>query len=454
VALVGGQASLNVLANTVGSYSVTASYAGDTNNNASSSSAVTVEIGGSTSGVSPPGALTWTYAYDANGNRTNVTDPNGNPTDTAYDSLQRTFTVTQPAPSNTQPRPVIGLAYDGRDQLSGVTDARNLTTAYTVDGLGNKTATASPDTGTSTAQYDDAGNLTSLTDARGKTTSYSYDALNRLTQISYGAGGAANPPTLFEYDGGATPVASATGKLSKMSDESGVTTYSYDALGRLAGRTQSINAGLPAVGAQSFALAYGYGSTGSALGKLVSLSYPSGLRVNYRYDSAGRLSGLTVNPVNANGAGTNTATTLTVLSSLTYTGANDVLGWTWGNGTAYARSYDANGRLTSYPLGKANGTGNAAGVLRTLAYDNASRIVGMSHTSAATTPPTAQGALDQAFGYDGLDRLNEAQLGGPGSNTYWAYGYDLSGNRNAATIGTASFLNTVSPSSNQLTSVQ
>jgi hypothetical protein len=105
-----------------------------------------------------------------------------------------------------------------------------------------------------------------------------------------------------------------------------------------------------------------------------------------------------------------------------------------------------------------SGTGNAAGVLRTLAYDNASRIVGMSHTSAATTPPTAQGALDQAFGYDGLDRLNEAQLGGPGSptgnNPYWAYGYDLSGNRNEATVGTASFLNTVSPSSNQLTSVQ
>lgn len=45
-------------------------------------------------------------------------------------------------------------------------------------------------------------------------------------------------------------------------------------------------------------------------------------------------------------------------------------------------------------------TGMAAGVTRTLNYDNAARIVGYSHAGAAS--------LDQSFNYDGLDRLNDA----------------------------------------------
>lgn len=112
-------------------------------------------------------------------------------------------------------------------------DPRSLTTSYTPDGLGNVTAQSSPDTGASQFTYDAKGNVLTSTDARGKTTTFTYDALDRVTNIAYPTGA----PTTFEYDGGTTPTAGAAGELTKMTDESGQTVFSYDSLGRLAGKT-------------------------------------------------------------------------------------------------------------------------------------------------------------------------------------------------------------------------
>jgi YD repeat-containing protein len=62
--------------------------------------------------------------------------------------------------------------YDGLDQLTKVIDARNLSTVYTVDCLGNLTQTNSPDTGATVNSYDEAGNLKTRTDARIQITIY------------------------------------------------------------------------------------------------------------------------------------------------------------------------------------------------------------------------------------------------------------------------------------------
>ncbi|MEY4578064.1 MAG: hypothetical protein RL701_2767 [Pseudomonadota bacterium] len=64
-------------------------------------------------------------------------------------------------------------------------------------------------------------------------------------------------------------------------------------------------------------------------------------------DAFGRPSGITVNPVNANGVGTNTGSTINVLSAVTYNGENNVTGWTWSDGSVYQRSFDSFGRLSS-----------------------------------------------------------------------------------------------------------
>jgi len=80
--------------------------------------------------------------------------------------------------------------------------------------------------------------------------------------------------------------------------------------------------------------------------------------------------------------------------------------WTWGNGTAYARSFDTDGRLASYPLGP---------LTRTLSFDAASRITGYHHPG--------EPAWDQSFGYDALGRLSSFTHG-MGSQTYR---YDANG---------------------------
>ncbi len=169
---------------------------------------------------------------------------------------------------------------------------------------------------------------------------YGYDILNRLTSLSYPTGA----PTTLEYDGGANQTPNELGQLTLMSDESGSTAYSHDAFGRTLSKVQTVSS---AAGTRTLSIGYSWGSSGYAAGKLTSITYPSGLRVNYGYDSTGRLSSVSVDPVNTNGVGTSSGATVPLLGTISYTGANDINGWTWGNGSVYSRSYDTNGRLMS-----------------------------------------------------------------------------------------------------------
>jgi RHS repeat-associated protein len=428
--LTSGQATLTVGFTTPGAHGLTASYGGDAGNAPSTSSVLTQSV----SAVSP-GNVTWLYGYDADGNRTVVTDPNGNVTSSAYDALQRRVLTGQPAASQSSSPPVIAIGYDAQGNVTGVTDPRGLGTAYTVDGLANAKSQTSPDSGTSSATYDAAGNLLTRTDARGKTTTYTYDVLNRVKTVSYPTG----TGTVFEYDGGASPYAGSAGNLTKMTDESGVTTFTYDTLGRIVGRSA-------VVGTKTLANAYAWGTSGTATGKLVSITYPSGARVNYSYDAAGRVSALTVNPPNANGVGTNTGAYLNLLASITYNADNKIAGWTWADNAPYQRSYDAYGRLSTFAVGYPLGSGNAAGLTRTLGYDSAGRITGYTHSNLAG----AQAAYDQGFVYDGVDRLVQQSTA---SLTY-GYGYDASGNRTSQALGGNTYVNTVDGASNRLTVVQ
>ena len=423
----GGTATLVTTFTMLGTHSLTAVYGGDPPNTGSTSSTLAESV--------LPGNLTWVFGYDAEGNRTTVTNPLGNVTTNTYDSLQRATRVVQPPPTTSAASPTINVGYDGQDNVTSVQDPRSLTTTYTRDGLANTTNLASPDSGSTAATYDAAGNLLTQTDARGKTTTYTYDALNRVKTISYATG----TGTVFEYDGGTTPYPGSIGHLTKLTDESGVTTFGFDALGHPTSRSQLI-------GAKTLTTTYTWGTTGTAIDKLTSITYSSGARVNYSYDTAGRVQALTVNPPNTNGVGTNTGAYLNILSGIGYNADNNILGWTWANNAPYQRTYDNFGRLSSFPIGYAQGTGIAAGLTRTLAYDSAGRITGYNHSNTGG----AQTAFNQGFAYDGLDRLVQQSTG---SSTY-GYAYDATGNRTSLTVGANTYTNTVSPTSNRLTVVQ
>ncbi|MBC7705987.1 MAG: RHS repeat protein, partial [Rhodoferax sp.] len=121
------------------------------------------------------------------------------------------------------------------------------------------------------------------------------DNLERVAAISYPTGAA----TALEYDGGSSPSAAAKGELTKITDESGVVTYGYDALGRMTTKTVVTNS-------KMFVVTYTWGNTGSAMDKVTAVTYPGGSRANYSYDAQGYLNAITVNPVNTNGVGVNT----------------------------------------------------------------------------------------------------------------------------------------------------
>lgn len=200
------------------------------------------------------------YEYDAEGNLTRTTNSLGHATSQAWDSLGRITQQNLPPTSAGTTGPKITFEHDQLDQLIKVTDPRNLVTTYQVNGLGDRSLISSPDTGTTSYATDAAGNVIQAKDARGQTTIYTYDSLNRVVSATYGSG----TPSTFEYDTGSP---GAIGRISKMKDESGQTAFRYDDQGRLLSKEQ-------ATGDRLLMLSYEYGTSGSALGKIISLRYP------------------------------------------------------------------------------------------------------------------------------------------------------------------------------------
>ena len=312
-----------------------------------------------------------------------MTDALGRVRTASYDALDQPYLTMEPHPTaigGTLGQ--ISAAYDGQGQIAGIIDPRGLSTNYTVDGLGNVLTIQSPDSGTTQNGYDEAGNLKTSTNAKGQTTTFQYDALNRLTRAAYADGQAFT----YGYDQGSNGI----GHLTSAGDGTSLTQWTYDNQGRVSGKSQSLRGRTLTVG-------YGYGPGG----RIERITYPSGHILAYGYDSAGRITSLTVD-------GT------TLLSGITYVPFGPPQGWTWGNGTTHQRSYDASGRLTSITL-------------------------------------PAEPADNQTYGYDGLDRLTDASM--VNGTTNLNYLYDLSGNRTQQTKGTQVTNYTISPSSNRLTMV-
>ncbi|WP_431096580.1 Ig-like domain repeat protein [Polaromonas aquatica] len=425
-ALSAGVATFSTSALALGSHSLSADYAGDANNDPSSSGSVTVAINA--------GPSIWQYGYDAMGRPTTVLDPNGLASSTSYDSLGRPIQIQQPANIGASTPTTTGFAYNARDDLTQVTDPRNLATTYNPNGLSEVTTQTSPDTGVSHYTYDANGNVLTKTDARGKLTQYAYDNLHRLTSVSYPTGTA----SVLEYDGGATPTPAVVGELTKITDGSGQAVYSYDSLGRKTGKTQTI-------GSKTFTVDYSWGDTGSALDKLTAITYPSGNRVNYSYDAQGAVSAITVSPVNPSGTGTG-GSALPLLSGITTNAESKLTGWTWASTKAQAISYDSNGQISAYHLGDPTGTGAAAGIRRIVLRDSGGRITGYTHTSNGAALPS----LDQSFAYDNLNRLISATSGSAAIQ----YSYDATGNRTARVVGANTYPNIISATSNRLNQTQ
>jgi RHS repeat-associated protein len=159
------------------------------------------------------------YGYDAAGNMTSRVDFNGHLTVYSYDTMNRLMVKT-PDPLRAEPSHT--FAYDAMGLRTNMTDASG-TTVYQYDLRDRLLAKATPQ-GTLVYSNDAAGNVVSIRslNANGAAMFYSYDALNRVTNVFDPHHGA----TVYAYD--------AVGNLGGYVYPNGVlTVMAYDSLNRV-----------------------------------------------------------------------------------------------------------------------------------------------------------------------------------------------------------------------------
>ena len=371
------------------------------------------------------GRLISDYAYDANGNRIERVDGLGRDTDHEFDPLdrlKRTLDALRPqCPQGDTYCGKTSYAYDARDNLRQVTDAKGLATLYVYDGLSNLDTLTSPDTGTTVYTQDAAGNRLTQRDGRGITTTYSYDALNRLAGITYPS---AALNTTFFYD--VVPADCSTseqfgkGRLGRMVDSSGETRYCHDRRGNVVRRVQTIPNG-------SLETRWEYDLSD----RVSSITYPSGPIVNYVRDLAGRVTGVTYKA-------TPGSTPQSIVSSATYLPFGPLATITYGNGRTLTKAYDRNYAIDAIGTTPSNG----------LTVDYKVDVVGnITQIDEGSPAPVVR-----AFEYDGLDRLRFAR--DQGSAVIEGYSYDAVGNRLSKQVAAqAPFSLTYYPGSHRLSTV-
>lgn len=358
------------------------------------------------------------FEYDAEGNPTKsiVAPASLNlATKHDYDALGRRKSITDAKLG------VVNFGYDLLDQLTSVSDPRQLNTQYQPTGLGDVKQLVSPDTGTANSTFDAAGNVKTRTDARGVLATYTYDELSRPQQVVFTAANAASRTISWTYDETGPSFGYGVGRLTTASTPETNTTLHYDALGQVTMTVQTGSQGVPLVVNTEF----------DAAGHVTGLTYPSGRVVSFTW-TAGQPTAVALNT---------DGTSKTLLDQATMTAFGAVKGWVWqlgGVARPHQRVYDTNGRLVRHPLGT---------LVRDITYDAADRISAYTHYEASTAQPAA--AFDQSFGYDALNRLISAT-----GATNWTYTYDASGNRTstvAASAPTRTY--TVAATSNRLDAI-
>ena len=395
----------------------------------------TLAFGNARAQLPPPPASPAPVAkleYDAQGNPTRTVLAPSVPslnlsTASSYDRLNRRKDTTDARTKTTL------FEYNGREDLTQVTDPRSLITRYLRNGLGDALELISPDTGTAQNTHDAAGNLKTRLDNRSVLATYAYDPLNRLSSLVYSKPGEASMSVIWGYDQTGAGFSHGIGRLTSTQFTGGSATYSYDPQGRLLSTTQSVTSG-----SNTAPLTTGYGY--DAAGRITSITYPSG-RVLHITHSGGMPTALSLAPDPNSGSAA-----LPLVSNLQFEpspgGYGVTRSWLWqlSSGTqSNERVFDLYGRMVRYPLG---------GAVRDIIYDAADRISNYIHYNATSGAQVA--SLDQSFGYDQLSRLTSVST----SLGSWTFAYDDNGNRTlvSTTAGGASSSRTytVAANSNRL----
>jgi YD repeat-containing protein len=371
------------------------------------------------------GALTTSNTWDAAGNLVSVTRPDGSKLTSAYDPAHR---------------------------LTGITDLLGDKISYTLDALGNRTATLFTDAANTLARthsaafdalgrmvqdtagagqvtthaYDNNGNQTSLTDPLNRVTTRSFDTLNRLFQVVDPAGGVTtsrfdsrgvlyaitlpnDAVTEFQSDGFGqthTTVSNDTGvthdtydlagNLVEKADAAGaIIKYAYDALDR------PLTITYPSDPAENVTFAYDEPGHGSGIGRLTSVIDSAGT-LSRSYDERGNI----ISEVRVRSAAT-------LLTSYSFDGADRLAAITYPSGLVVNYTRDSMGQVSGVsatpknaaapspiltgiayePFGPAKGFTFGNGIAATRGYDLDYRLTSLIDGSA----------LNLSYGYNAAD---------------------------------------------------
>jgi RHS repeat-associated protein len=316
-----------------------------------------------TSLVAPWG--TSSFAYDANGLLSKVTDPAAGVFNLGYDPLGRLASLTRPNGVSDS------YVYDAAGQFSSRSSSKS---SSVIDAL--------------SYTYDSSGRRTGKTDAAG-TTTYGYDKADRLISVLAPAGSAL-PNETFTYDpaGNQNQSGQTYDAANRLASDAKYD-YTYDGEGNQTSRTER---------ATGKVTTYAW----NALHQLTSAHLPDGPTVTYRYDALGR------RVEQASSAGTTRYVNLGANVVAEYDGANTLRATyltTLGTGDLPGMPLEVKtGGTTSYPL--VDGVGSVT------AFSDASGAVGstFSYTAYGTSVGASSGTYSYGtYGYDAATGLYYAR---------------------------------------------
>lgn len=163
----------------------------------------------------------------------------------------------------------IQYRYDLADRLVEVILPGGVTNTWRYNTLGRLTSSLDPDRSSTSFEYDDAGNLVEEWTTAGHVVR-TFDDLNRIRTETDGTS-----RVVYQYDD--LSVSFGAGRLTAVSDGSGITSYNYDAAGRVVSETKA----LPDL-AGPLTQYYGY----DLAGRITQITLPDSTRINYSYSPA------------------------------------------------------------------------------------------------------------------------------------------------------------------------
>jgi len=354
------------------------------------------------------------------------------------DGFGRTIEVDEPNSSGSLSENTC-YAYDLNNNLTQAVSATGQTRTYQYDDLSRVTSVATPETKLSGTQYSTTFSYTSggsscsgnpfaacqRTDGRGITTTYTYDALNRLAKITYSD---STPTVTYCYDGsnstcisGGFSSANGKGRRTAIADGSGNCGWSYDSMGHIVTEKRTI-AGITKT------MSYSYNEDGS----VASVTYPSGHVVTYTTSNAERPLSATDSGSAINYALTASYAPMGALSAVIYGQA------TGFNGTTESRAYNNRMEMTSDQASSSNGTAmNLSPCFNPFSFSSGCSSTDTNNNGSVTGITNSVDSNEsQTFSYDTLNRISSAATKSTSGNDCWGqnFGPDAAANLTSISV--------------------